>query len=202
MQITSDHLQIIMIPFRLGAKNRKKKINQLIEKDIFSRRQEIGTELSKEEVEKFELLRMQKLDAIDEGIRKIELGLIFFINKINNFLLFVMYNKLFVLIKDLFYNIFGTPYPVYLYNKELDDYVSGYSNEITTDLQREVNVATVEAKGREQFAIDFSKYWIWKRNAIKKWVNKAWKEQGGVGTYYFKRVITYTKQNKILELDK
>lgn len=200
MQITNDHLQIIMMPFRLNLKKKKKEINRLIEREMFARRQVTGTELTKEETENFELLRVQRLDKADSKIHKLELRLISIINPINNFLIFVAYPLTWI--KDLFYETFGTPYPMYLYNKELDNYVTSYSHTITPDAQRVVDVSTVESKGMNQFALDFSKYWIWKRNGIKKWVNEAWKEQGGVGEYYYKRVITYTKQNKILELDR
>jgi hypothetical protein len=187
-----------MIPFRLNLKKKKKKINQLIEKEMFARRQETGTELTEEETKNFELLRVQRLDEADDRIHKLELNLIFYINKINNVLIFIV--RFFMWIKDLFYETFGTPYPIYLYNKELDNYVASYSHIISPEGERVVEVSTVESKGI-LLSLDFSKYWIWKRSGIKKWVNKAWKKRGGVGEYYYKRIITYTKQNKILELD-
>lgn len=127
---------------------------------------------------------------------KIEKKLIGFSNKWNSIENKIVNNRLSNWIKELFYQLFGVPYPEYLYNEKMNDYVVAYSQGfVPTTLNFKgfsipfIGFATeISTTPEQKFALNVAKLWVLKRNYIKSMVNKSWKKYGGEGVYRSKRI--------------
>lgn len=108
-------------------------------------------------------------------------------NKIENFL---VNNKVSILINETFYLLFGVPYPEYLYNAEVKDYVVRYTKGRTEDGKPMVEVSTTPDL---KYALDVSKMNYFKKKYMIYAINKTWKMNGGEGEYRIKRILTYEK---------
>lgn len=119
-------------------------------------------------------------------------------NRIENFF---VNNRVSIWIKEAFYGLMGTPYPEYLYNDKLNDYLAhysqgwseGYYTVMGLRLNAPVLVSQISTTPELKRAADFSKMsWI-KKRLILSGVNKACKQNNLEGLYRFKRILTYEK---------
>lgn len=106
-------------------------------------------------------------------------------NKIENFFI---NNRVSIFIKEAFYSLFGVPYPEYLYNPEVKDYVVRYTKGRTEDGKPMVEVSTTPEL---KYALDVSKMNYLKKRYMIYAINKTWKINGGESEYRIKRILTY-----------
>lgn len=118
-------------------------------------------------------------------------------NKIYNFL----YNNRFMnAIKELFYQLLGVPYPEYMYNDLVNDYVVSFTKGKAEEFYYVFGIKTpfrktlveVKTSPNMKYALDISKYNIVRKKYTFYIVNRTLKEFGGDGIYRTKRILTYT----------
>lgn len=136
-----------------------------------------------------------------EEILIIEKKVISIVNRWNKIENFFVNNSVSIFIKEAFYKLMGTPYPEYLYNDKLNDYLAHYSQGWAEGyymvmgfrLNAPVLVSQISTTPELSRAHDFSKMnWI-KKRIILGGVNKACKQNNLEGSYRFKRILTYEK---------
>ena len=59
----------------------------------------------------------------EEELKITEKKIISFVNFYNKIVNFLVNNKVSMFIKEAFYSLFGVPYPEYIYNNNLNDYI-------------------------------------------------------------------------------
>ncbi len=88
-------------------------------------------------------------------------------------------------IKEIFYRLFGVPYPEYIYTDDLEG--GNYIYKITPEnpkIGEEVRIMVTDNIG---YAIDVSKWSMFKKNRMLNNLNKSF----GGARFIFKRVLTY-----------
>lgn len=123
-----------------------------------------------------------------EELKLTEKKIVSFVNFYNKALNFLLNNRVSILIKEAFYSLFGVPYPEYLYNTEIGDYVVRYTKGRTEDGKPMVEVSTTPEL---KYALDVSKMNYFKKRYMIYAINKTWKLNGGEGEYRIKRILTY-----------
>lgn len=106
----------------------------------------------------------------NDQIREIEKGIIKFVNRYNRIANFFTNNKLSLFTKNIFYSWFGTKYPEYMYNDEMDHYIVYIARELTRNKVIHFSATPVD---RMNMAVDFSKYGYLKKRSLLKLVNQA-----------------------------
>lgn len=124
-----------------------------------------------------------------EELLLVEKKIISCVNKYNRFENFIVNNKVSIFIKELFYLLFGVPYPEFLFNDEENDYITFYQKGKTEDGNTVVEFRT---SPDVRYAVNVSKFWFGKKYYMKYAVNKTSKMYGRNGSYRFKRILTYT----------
>lgn len=107
-------------------------------------------------------------------------------NKIENFFI---NNRVSIFIKEAFYSL-RVPYPEYIYNDDVNDYVVRYTKGRTEDGKPMVEVSTTPEL---KYALDVSKINYFKKRYMIYAINKTWKMNSGEGEYRTKRILTYEK---------
>lgn len=137
----------------------------------------------------------------EEELKVTEKKVISFVNFYNKIVNFLVNNKVSIFIKEAFYKLIRVPYPEYLYNDKLNDYlahysqgwVEGYYTVMGFRLNAPVLVSQISTTPELKRAADFSKMsWI-KKRIILSGVNRACKQNNLEGSYRFKRILTYEK---------
>lgn len=141
-------------------------------------------------------------EEITKKTKKFEHNVIQFANFYNKIVNFFRNNRFSLWIKEAFYSFWGTPYPEFLFNKERNDYVSFIQNGVT---ERGEPFTEFRSTPSVDYAIDFSKYWIWEKKRFLKDVSKATEkynsqcdnenkpEEKILGEYRFRKILTYEK---------
>ncbi len=136
----------------------------------------------------------------EEELKVTEKKIISFVNFYNKIINFLVNNKVSIFIKEAFY-WFGVPYPEYVYNDALNEYIvsygQGWMQGYYTVLGVKINapVLVSEASSTPDFsrALDVSKYPIWKKKYLLFMINKTYmKSENPNGKYRLKRILTYT----------
>lgn len=101
-----------------------------------------------------------------ETTTKIEGRLISFANKYNKIINFFVNNKVSNLLKDTRDNLFGYPYPEFLYSDKLDQYISALP--LNPNIGDEVEILFCDKSTHAQ---DFSRAGYFKKKMLLKLVN-------------------------------
>lgn len=125
----------------------------------------------------------------EEELKATEKKIISFVNFYNKIINFLVNNKISIFIKEAFYSL-RVPYPEYLYNDDVNDYVVRYTKGKTEDGKPMVEVSTTPDL---KYALDVSKMNYFKKKYMIYAINKTWKMNNGEGEYRTKRILTYEK---------
>ncbi len=151
-------------------------------------------------------LKMRKKPHLSENqLRKLESYIIRFVNRYNKIENTFVNNKVVFFFTELRIRIFGSDYPEYLYNPDINSYIAGFNviyqtkNAVLRRFRLILGLERIEFDGTVvsdyRNALDFSKMSPFKRLWSKRMVNKAWSFNGS-GKFDFKRVITYEKPDE------
>lgn len=121
-------------------------------------------------------------------------------NKVNKVVNAILNNKFSNFIKECFYQLFGVPYPEYLYNDLTGDYVVSYTQgrseqsyyfySIKTPFK--LTMGELRTTPDTKWALDISKYNVIKKKYLIYAINRTLREAGGQGVFRVKRILTYT----------
>lgn len=141
-----------------------------------------------------------KVFRTPDELKEVEHNVIQFVNFYNKIVNFFRNNKFSLWIKEAFYSLFGTPYPEFLYNKERNDYINFLQYGQTEDKRP---FTEFRVTSDVEYAIDFSKYWFWKKKKFLKDIKLAIAQYNNqceieskqddkiIGEYYFRKILTY-----------
>jgi hypothetical protein len=133
-----------------------------------------------------------------ENLFTIERKLIYYSNIYNKFENWIINNKFVLWIKEGFYSLFGTPYPEYIYCKEEDCYLSGFTKKYATDnkllrfirivFSRETIGTELSVSANLECAMDVSKLSFLKKKNLLKNVNEFF---DGEKSFYLRKILEY-----------